>query len=73
MIELRDEKMAHLISLGGWLRGCEMCATAVGTNFSPERAQVLAQPELAHYFVEELKTLPPDLIHAAIFEKIRNG
>src|SRR5204863_9802335 len=29
MIELRDEKMAHLISLGGWLRGLEISAGAV--------------------------------------------
>lgn len=73
MIDLRDERMAHFISLGGWLRAVEMSATAVGNNFSAERAQILAQPELTSYFVEELSMLPPDLIHAAMFEKIRNS
>jgi hypothetical protein len=71
MIDLRDEKMAHLISLGGWLRGLEISAAAVAENFSPERARILAQPDLANYFVQELQTLPPNLIHTPLFEKVR--
>jgi hypothetical protein len=71
MIELRDEKMAHLISLGGWLRGLEIAAGAVEAEFSPQRAKLLAQPDLADYFAAELKTLPPILAHTALFEKIR--
>src|ERR1700736_512903 len=73
MIELRDEKMAHLISLGGWLRGLEIAAGAVEAEFSSQRAKVLAQPDLADYFAAELKTLPPTLAHTALFEKIRAG
>ena len=73
MIELRDEKMAHLISLGGWLRGLEISAGAVEAEFSPRRAKVLAQPDLADYFGAELKTLPPTLAHTPLFEKIRSG
>ena len=71
MIELRDEKMAHLISLGGWLRGLEISAGAVEIEFSPPRAKLLAQPDLADYFGAELKTLPPTLAHLPLFEKIR--
>jgi hypothetical protein len=73
MIELRDEKMAHLISLGGWLRGLEISAGAVEAEFSPERAKILAQPDLADYFGDELKTLPPGIAHTPLFEKIRAG
>jgi hypothetical protein len=73
MIELRDEKMAHLISLGGWLRGLEISAGAVEAEFSPQRAKLLAQPDLADYFAAELKTLPPTIAHTALFEKIRAG
>jgi len=73
MVELRDEKMAHLISLGGWLRGLEICAKAVEMDFSPQRAKILAQPDLPNYFANELKTLPPDLARAPLFEKIRTG
>jgi len=73
MVELRDERMAHLISLGGWLRGLEICAEAVEVDFSPQRASVLVQPDLADYFANELKTLPPVLAHTTLFEKIRAG
>jgi hypothetical protein len=73
LIELRDQKMAHLISLGGWLRGLEISAGAVESDFSAERAKVLAQPELVGYFAEELATLPPSIAHISLFEKIRSG
>src|SRR5947208_11320036 len=73
MIELRDQKMAHLISLGGWLRGLEISAGTVEAEFSPQRAKVLAQPDLADYFGAELKTLPPLLAHTPLFEKIRGS
>src|SRR5207249_2731652 len=56
MIEQRDQKMAHLISLGGWLRGLEISAGTVMMEFSPARAKVLSQPDLLDYFSEELKT-----------------
>jgi hypothetical protein len=73
MVELRDQKMAHLISLGGWLRGLEICAGAVESKFSPARAKVLVQPELIDYFAEEVKTLPPPVANTPLFEKIRTG
>src|SRR5437773_7214721 len=71
MIELRDEKMAHLISLGGWLRGLEISAGAVETEFSPPRAKLSAQPDLADHFGAELKTPPPTGPHLPLVAKIR--
>ena len=73
MINLRDEKMAALISLGGWLRGLEIGSAAVAAEFSPERAKILGQPELVDYFAEELGTLPPTIAHTPLFEKVREG
>ncbi|MDP9187014.1 MAG: hypothetical protein M3O72_06625 [Verrucomicrobiota bacterium] len=73
MVDLRDEKMAHLISLGGWLRGLEISAGAAEAQFSPQRATILVQPDLADYFGAELKTLPPALAHTPLFEKIRGS
>jgi hypothetical protein len=73
LVELRDQKMAHLISLGGWLRGLEISAGAVESDFSAARASVLAEPELIDYFAEELATLPPSIAHISLFEKIRSG
>src|SRR4051812_34677015 len=43
LIDLRDQKIAHLISLGGWLRGLEISAGAVDEKFSKERAAILVQ------------------------------
>lgn len=73
MTELRDQKMAHLISLGGWLRGLEICAGAVETNYTTDRAAVLWQRDLINYFAEEIKTLPPAVAHKPLFEKVRAG
>jgi hypothetical protein len=73
MVELRDEKVAHLISLGGWLRGLEICAGTVELDFSPQHARILARPDLADYFANELKTLPPALAQEPLFEKICAG
>jgi hypothetical protein len=73
MTELRDQKMAHLISLGGWLRGLEICAGAVEGNYTTDRAAVLWQRDLINYFAEELTTLPPAVAHKPLFEKVRTG
>jgi hypothetical protein len=73
MTALRDQKMAHFISLGGWLRGLEITSGAVEAKYSPERAAVLWQRDLINYFAEEMKTLPPPLARTPLFEKIRAG
>jgi hypothetical protein len=73
MSELRDQKMAHLISLGGWLRGLEISAGAVENNYTTDRAAVLWQRDLINYFAEEIRTLPPAVAHKPLFEKIRTG
>ena len=73
MTELKDQKMAHLISLGGWLRGLEICAGAVESNYTTDRAAVLWQRDLINYFAEEMKTLPPTISHKPLFEKVRTG
>jgi hypothetical protein len=73
MIELRDQKLAHLISLGGWLRGLEICAGAVEDKYTPDRAAALWQRDLVNYFAEEMETLPPGTAHKPLFEKVRKG
>ena len=73
MTALRDQKMAHLISLGGWLRGLEITSSAVEAKYTPERATVLWQRDLINYFAEEMKTLPPPLARTPLFEKLRSG
>ena len=73
MTELRDQKMAHLIGLGGWLRGLEITSGAVELNYSSDRAAVLWQRDLINYFAEEIETLPPAVGHKPLFGKLRAG
>ena len=73
MTALRDQKMAHLISLGGWLRGLEIASSAVESKYSPDRAAALWQLDLINYFGEEMKTLPPPVAQTPLFEKVRSG
>jgi hypothetical protein len=73
MTELKDQRMAHLVSLGGWLRGLEISSGAVELDYSPDRARGLWQRDLIHYYSEEMKTLPPSLVHDPLFEKLRAG
>jgi hypothetical protein len=73
MTEMRDQKMAHLISLGGWLRGLEITSGAVENNYTPDRSAVLWQRDLINYYAEEMKTLPPAVANTPLFQKIRTG
>ncbi len=73
MVELRDQKMAHLSNLGGWSRGLEISASTVMAEFSPARAKVLSQPDFLNYSNEELITLPPELSHGTAFHEDPSG
>lgn len=61
MMELRDEEMAHMVSLGGWLRGFQIGATSTAEKYSPAKANILAKADVIDYFIDRLDTLNPDL------------
>ncbi len=58
MNEVHDEKLSHLVSLGGWLRGTEVLTSVVNKRFSPDGAELLHQPDLLTYFQERLQAMP---------------
>ena len=70
MIELHDEQLAQLVSLGGWLRGTEALTTVVLRSYSKDAAELLHQPTLLDYFDQQLKTLDPRLKRNAVVAKI---
>ena len=70
MLELRDEEMAHLLSLGGWIRGLEIGAASVATDFSPERAFKLRRLDLLDYYLQRLETFSPSLKSTPLISKI---
>jgi hypothetical protein len=70
MIELRDEEMAHMISLGGWLRGFEIGTIVTAENYSPQRAAGLMKPDVMDYFLDRLSTLNPRLKNTELVNAI---
>jgi hypothetical protein len=52
--------MAHLVALGGWLRGLEMTTSIVQEDYTADRARRLIQPELMDYFLDRVSTLNPN-------------
>jgi hypothetical protein len=61
MVELHDEQLAQLVSLGGWLRGTEALTTVVKRSYSKETAELLHQPTLLEYFQRRLDSMEPRL------------
>ena len=60
LLGLKDEEMAHLVALGGWLRGLEITTSIVHESYTPGRASRLIQPELMNYFLDRVSTLNPN-------------
>ena len=70
LLELRDEPIVHLLSLGGWIRGLQIAAASVAANYSPERAKTLRNLELLDYYLDRLKTLSPRLKRSELIQQI---
>lgn len=59
LIHLRDVDLAHLISLGGWIRALEVGSHAVEKKYTPERAMHLYRPDIANYYQMSIDSLDP--------------
>lgn len=70
LLELRDEPIVHLLSLGGWIRGLQIAAASVATDYTPERAKTLRNLELLDYYLDRLNTLSPRLKRSELIQKI---
>jgi hypothetical protein len=73
MMALKDEEIAHLVSLGGWLRGLEIITTLVSDDYSSEHARKLVQPEALAYFVDRVSTLNPRLKKSDVFQVLEKN
>ncbi len=61
MLELHDEEMSHMISLGGWLRGFQLAANSCAQSYTADKALVLGRVEIMDYYIDRLDTLHPRL------------
>lgn len=61
LVSLRDADLAHLISLGGWIRALEVSTVAVDNQFTVERARKVMREDIADYYAETVTGLEPKI------------
>jgi hypothetical protein len=71
LVSLRDADLAHLISLGGWIRALEVSSVAVHKQFSAERASKVMREDIADYYTEMVASLAPAISERPSFLAMR--
>lgn len=71
LVSLRDADLAHLISLGGWIRALEVSTVAVDKQFSVERARKVMREDIADYYTESIGSLEPRIYERPNYLKMR--
>lgn len=66
----RDEEMANLVSLGGWLGGTKALAQILRVNYTAEGSDLLNQPDLVRRLKEDFDKLPVASRRGALFVKV---
>ncbi|MES2996811.1 MAG: hypothetical protein V4733_08380 [Verrucomicrobiota bacterium] len=72
LVALRDADLAHLISLGGWIRALNVAASAVEKQFSPERATKVMREDIAEYYAESVAGLEPRISERKNYLELRD-
>jgi hypothetical protein len=73
MIELKSERLAQLVSLGGWLRGAEVLSALLLQSYSPDRAELLRQPGLLDHFEKQLDAMSKESASDPIIARLQQG
>ena len=71
LIHLRDVDLAHLISLGGWLRALEVSSHAVQTKYTEKRALKLYREDIADYYEGVIGSLDPRISEREDLKEMR--
>lgn len=72
LVILRDADLAHLISLGGWIRALAVSTVAVDKQFSEERARKVMREDIADYYTESVAGLDPGIAERPNYLQIRD-
>lgn len=72
LVTLRDADLAHLISLGGWIRALHVASGAVDKQFSDERAREVMREDIADYYSSIIGSLEPQIAERPNFVEMRN-
>ena len=73
MVMLRDVDIAHLISLGGWLRALEISTQSISDNYAEEKTRQLSRRDIAEYYLMSLDSLHPSLMKNVTLQALRKG
>lgn len=73
MVQLRDVDIAHLISLGGWLRALEIATQSISDNYTEEKTRQLTRRDIAEYYLMSLDSLHPSLMKNPTLQSLRKG
>lgn len=71
LITLRDADLAHLISLGGWIRALQVSSVAVDRQFSAERARKVMREDIADYYTSSVGGLEPRIAERPNYRQMR--
>ena len=71
LIHLRDVDLAHLISLGGWIRALEVGSHSVKKKFTVERARHLYREDIADYYEGMIGSLDPRISERQDIDEMR--
>lgn len=72
LVTLRDADLAHLISLGGWIRALAVSTVAVDKQFSAERARKVMREDIADYYTESVAGLEPRISERPNYREMRD-
>jgi len=71
MLLLRDHEIAHLVSLGGWIRALEIAATTALDTGKSQASVLMNKPEVVDYFAAGLSTLHPRILKKQHIVKLK--
>ena len=73
MVQLRDVEIAHLVSLGGWLRAFEIASRSVADTYTEEKTRRLMRADIAEYYAASLANLSPALQANPALKSLQEG
>ena len=73
MVMLRDVDIAHLISLGGWLRALEISTKTIAMDYAEEKTRQLTRRDIVEYYLGSLDSLHPSLLKNPNLIELRKG
>lgn len=73
MVQLRDVDIAHLISLGGWLRALEISTKAIVMDYTEEKTRQLTRRDILEYYLASLGHLNASILTNPSIIELKKG